>query len=74
LTEEDKFIIVASDGVWEYLENEEVVSIVAPLYLKDDLDMACERLVRISSEVWQKVSLSRDDITVIMVGLNAPSK
>ena len=45
---------------------------VAPFYLKDDLDMACERLVRISSEIWQKVSFSRDDITIIVVSLNSP--
>ena len=45
---------------------------VAPFYLKDDLDMACERLVRISSEIWQKVSFSRDDITIIVVSLNPP--
>ena len=43
---------------------------VAPFYLKDDLEMACERLVRISSEIWQKVSFSRDDITIIVVSLN----
>ena len=25
LTEEDKFIVIASDGVWEFLSNDEVV-------------------------------------------------
>lgn len=34
---EDKFMIVASDGVWEYLENEEVINIIKPYYIKDDL-------------------------------------
>lgn len=32
LSEEDKFMIVASDGVWEYLSDQEVVKIVAPFY------------------------------------------
>lgn len=47
--EEDKFMVIASDGIWEYLESEEVVKMIVPFYLKDDLDMACERLVRVSS-------------------------
>ena len=45
---------------------------IAPFYLKDDLEMACERLVRVSSEIWQKVSLSRDDITIVVVSLHPP--
>jgi len=37
LTEEDKFIVVASDGLWEYLENDDVMGLTIPYYLKDDL-------------------------------------
>lgn len=32
LTENDKFIVIASDGVWEFLSNDEVVKIVEPFY------------------------------------------
>lgn len=32
LTDSDKFLIVASDGVWEYLESEEIMNIVIPFY------------------------------------------
>lgn len=28
--------------------------------------------MRISTEIWQKISYSRDDITVIIVSLNPP--
>ena len=28
----DKYIIIASDGVWEFLSNEDVASIVLPFY------------------------------------------
>jgi serine/threonine protein phosphatase PrpC len=73
LKEDDKFLIVASDGVWEYLENQEVAELIAPFYLRGDLDLACERVIRVASEVWQKVSLSRDDITLIVVNLHEPS-
>ena len=33
LTEQDKFIAIASDGVWEFLTNDDVVRIVEPFYL-----------------------------------------
>ncbi len=33
LNEEDKFIVIASDGVWEFLSNHDVASIVYPYYL-----------------------------------------
>jgi serine/threonine protein phosphatase PrpC len=32
LSETDKFIVIASDGVWEFLSNDEVVRIVEPFY------------------------------------------
>ena len=49
------------------------MNLAIPFYLKDDLDMGGERLVKISTEIWHKVSLSRDDITVILISLHAPS-
>jgi len=36
--------------------------------------MAAERLIKISAEIWQKISLSRDDITVIIISLHSPSE
>jgi len=30
MTEEDKFIVLGSDGIFEFLSNEEVVRIVVP--------------------------------------------
>ena len=50
------------------------MNVVKPYYLKDDLDMGAERIVKISVEIWHKISFSRDDITVIIVGLNGMDK
>jgi serine/threonine protein phosphatase PrpC len=33
LCPDDKFIVIASDGVWEFLENETVAKIVWPFYI-----------------------------------------
>lgn len=35
LNQDHKFIVVASDGVWEFLTNEEIGHIVWPFYLKN---------------------------------------
>jgi serine/threonine protein phosphatase PrpC len=33
LTPEDKVIVLASDGVWEFLENQDVANLVYPFFL-----------------------------------------
>jgi len=55
LRKSDKFIVIASDGVWEFLSNEQVVEIVSKHYLKGDPTAAVEELVKISREYWQAV-------------------
>jgi len=50
------------------------MTLILPYYLKGDLDMAAERLIKIASEVWHKVSFSRDDITVVIASLNSSLK
>ncbi len=35
---DDKFIVIASDGVWEYLSNEDVINIVYPYYERDNAE------------------------------------
>ena len=32
LTEEDKFIVLASDGVWEFIENQECMEMIVPFW------------------------------------------
>lgn len=38
-------IIIGSDGVWEFFENEEVVNLLTPFYERNDLEGACETLL-----------------------------
>ena len=62
-----KFIVVASDGVWEFLDNKRVGEIVMPYYKNDDPDGACQALIKESTEWWNKEDIVVDDITVIVV-------
>lgn len=67
--EEDKFIILATDGLWEFIESEECVKIVKDYYLKNDIQGAAEFLVKESSKRWIKEESVIDDITIIIVFL-----
>ena len=62
-----KFIVVASDGVWEFLDNKRVGEIVMPYYKNDDPDGACKAIIKESTEWWNKEDIVVDDITVIVV-------
>ena len=62
-----KFIVVASDGVWEFLDNQKVADIVMPFYKKNDPDGACKALIKESTEWWNQEDIVVDDITVIVV-------
>jgi serine/threonine protein phosphatase PrpC len=54
--DECKFIILASDGVWEFMENRKVMNIVYPYYGKDDPDGAVNALTKEANNEWEKVN------------------
>ena len=66
---EDKFIVIASDGLWEYVNNEEVVEIVGKYHEKNDCDGAVSELYELSRERWVKYDDYIDDISIIIVFL-----
>ena len=67
LDKDTKFIVVASDGVWEFLDNDTVRDIVMPYYEKNDPNGACKELIKKSTEWWNKEDIVVDDITVVVV-------
>ena len=67
IDKDTKFIVLASDGVWEFLSNENVAEIVMPFYKKDDPDGACKALIKKSTEWWNQEDIVVDDITAIVV-------
>lgn len=62
LTPEDKIIVLASDGVFEFLTNQSVIDICAKF--TDPLE-ACRAVVAESYELWLQYELRTDDITMI---------
>jgi len=63
----DLFVIVASDGVWEFIESSEACSIVAKY---KNATEACSQLVHEAAARWKRFEGSyRDDITCIVAFL-----
>ena len=60
-------LILASDGVWEFLDNKMVRDIVMPFYNKNDPDGACHALIDESTKWWLNEDVVVDDITVIAI-------
>jgi hypothetical protein len=46
---------VASDGVWEFLDNSRVMNIVNPFYAKNDPEGACNAIIQESTNWWIQV-------------------
>ena len=69
LVEEDRFVVVASDGVWNVMTNEEVVQFVHAQGVRH-VQVIAEDLVRMAAERWFKEEEGVDDISVIIIKLN----
>ena len=68
LVPEDKFIILASDGLFEFINSEEVGNIVKSYYEKNDIVGCCEYLYKQSYRKWLcEEEDTVDDITIILV-------
>ena len=65
---EDKFMVLASDGLFEFMESQEIVDIIKDFYEKNDIVGCCEYLYKESTRKWiQEEEDTIDDITMILV-------
>ena len=67
IDKDTKFIVIASDGIWEFLDNDTVKNMVMPFYEKNDPNGACKELIKKSTEFWNQEDIVVDDITVVIV-------
>ena len=65
--ENDKYMIIASDGIWEFISSQECVDIIQKYYESNDLKGCCEYLYEESSKRWLKEEEVIDDTTLILV-------
>ena len=69
LTEEDKFILLGSDGIFEFISSDDSVNMVKDFYLKNDINGALNHLYKTSSQKWIMEEEVIDDITLIIIFL-----
>ena len=62
-----KYMIVASDGIWEFISNEQVMKFCNKFYLRNDPVGLCQELSQKSISLWEKNDCAIDDITVVVV-------
>ena len=64
----EKFIVLARDGIWEYIDSDECVNIVKDYY-ENDMDAigALNSLVKEAFNRWKSMEESIDDITAIVI-------
>ena len=67
LSESTKFIAICSDGVWVYLNNENVKNYGKSFYLDNNASGFCHYIVNQSVGEWEKNGPNVDDISVVVI-------
>jgi len=49
------FLVIASDGVWEFLSNKQVLDIVERYYDINDASAAAKKVVETARKFWKRV-------------------
>ena len=62
-----KYMVVCSDGVWEFMQNEQVRDLGNRFYDKNEVGPFCINLVQQAVNNWEQQDIIRDDITVVCV-------
>ncbi|OMJ73461.1 hypothetical protein SteCoe_27855 [Stentor coeruleus] len=63
----DRFIVIASDGIWEYLTSKKVVKTIGKYWKKMDLGGACDALAQKALYKWENCRGYVDDISFYVI-------
>ena len=67
LVASDQFLVIASDGVWEFMTNQMVADMVAGF---ESPLKACKAVVQEAYKLWLQFDVRTDDITMSLVMLD----
>ena len=67
LDEKSKYMVICSDGVWEFLNNEDVMNIGIKYYINKDINGFINDIIKLSQYWWKKEDIIMDDITSVIV-------
>lgn len=63
----DRFLVIASDGIWEYLSNRKVVKIVEKQWKFGTIKSACDKLMDAAMKKWAQHGAYMDDISFFII-------
>jgi len=66
LCDKTKYIVACSDGVWEFLNNEEVKEIGKQYYVQNNPSGFCHDLIARALNLWETNDIVVDDITAVV--------
>ena len=69
MSQKDRILVIASDGVWEFVENMEVISLLSGFYEQDEIELGCDKLMHTVYNRWLHNSSVIDDITFVVIFL-----
>ena len=67
LDELSKYIVLCSDGVWDFMDNENVMKIGNKHYLNNNPNGFCEEIIGNATYWWEKEDIIIDDITALII-------
>ena len=67
LNEKSKYMVICSDGVWEFLSNQKVMEIGNEYYVKNDIIGFTNKLIDVAEDWWERKDVVVDDITAVIV-------
>ena len=67
ISRKTKYMIICSDGIWEFISNKEAMEIGNKYYLRNDPLGLCNELKNKATKIWMKEDSFIDDITVVVV-------
>lgn len=71
LKQQDKMLVIASDGIWDVFNNKQVIQLLVPFWEKKNPVDAAQFLAKEARKKWESSqSYYIDDISVVVVFLN----
>ena len=59
------YIVICSDGVWEFLDNDDVMTIGNKYYNENNPRGFCNEVINVATKCWRKEDIITDDITIV---------
>ena len=72
LTKSDKYLVICSHGVLEFIQNEQVRDLGNAFFNKNsDIGGFCDELVKLVVHSWEQFGIIRNDFTVVCIYINS---